>query len=129
MPNPLPTVGQIHRIHDRVVEVWQLDQSGIQGYLVDRKLARLLDDLRAIPDPYLQAATLLKRLVAMHVYEDGNKRTAWLTMRHTLEQQGLEPAGDRGVVATILKHIGSYSVEEIASWLETGAIDESRLRR
>lgn len=128
VPDALPTVEQIHSIHNRVIDRWGLVHTGLQGYLVDEKLGRMVDELDGVTDPHLQSARLLKRLIAMHVYEDGNKRTAWLVTVRTLRNRGFKPAPDHEDIPAVLRHIGRFDETEVAEWLRTGEIDQSRLR-
>jgi death-on-curing protein len=66
-------------------------------------------------------------VITAHLFEDGNKRTAWTTTILYLDTIGDAPAetGDR--VPHILRRIRRYDVDELAEWLETGNIDEDRL--
>lgn len=64
-----------------------------------------------------------------HIFEDGNKRTGWTTTVLYLEECGTEPAIRGTEAEPVLRYIRSYDIEEVAEWLATGDIDESRLRR
>lgn len=75
----------------------------------------------------MRAAFLLRKLITTHLFEDANKRTAWATTEIYLERNGATPAERDESVADVLKRIRRYDVGEIADWLETGEIDESRL--
>ena len=62
-----------------------------------------------------------------HFFEDGNKRTAWITTREYLDRHGEQPAETGEDAERVLRRIRRYDTDEIAAWLETGAIDEDRL--
>jgi death-on-curing protein len=124
----LPTVDDIYAVHDAVVEQWNLTHTGTRTVLPDQTLESILDDARECDDPYVSAATLLRTLATSHVFEDGNKRTAWVVAKSSLVESGrtVAPSGQR--IATVMKHIKRFDVLELARWLETGEIDESRFR-
>lgn len=124
----LPSVGDIYDAHDDVVERWDLSHGDTGAVLPDQRIESVLDEASAHDGPYLRAAALLRHLVNAHVFEDGNKRTAWIVARTYLLQQGLdaEPSGERA--ADVMRHLKRYDVGELAEWLRTGDIDETRLR-
>jgi len=78
-------------------------------------------------DPYRRAATLLWKIESTHVFEDANKRTAWTVTRAYLRRSGIEPPIDDGVAKRVVRRAGKFDIDELAEWLETGAVDESRL--
>lgn len=124
----LPSVEDIQAVHEDIVERWDLDHTGTRRALPDRTLRSVLDTAAAKTDPYVRAATLLRKLASAHVFEDGNKRTAWVVSKTYLVGQGLEvePTGEQ--IAVVMKHYKRYTVDELAEWLRTGTIDESQLR-
>ena len=99
-----------------------------RAILPDQTLESILDDARDCDDPYVSAATLLRKLATSHVFEDGNKRTAWVVAKSWLVESGrpVEPSGQP--IATVLKHVKRFDVLELARWLEMGQIDTSRFR-
>lgn len=64
----------------------------------------------------------------MHIYEDDNKRTAYLAAVEYLDRHDLEIAEKGEAAARVMRHRKRYSVEEIAEWMQTGEINEERLR-
>lgn len=71
-----------------------------------------------------QAAVLLRGIVAAHAFEDGNKRTAWMSCVVFLARNGLtlrahpREAADR-VVSVATDH---PPIEEIERWLATRSV-------
>lgn len=124
----LPTVDEIHVNHETIEEAYDLDHQGVRVYFPDKKLQSLLDDVREYDDEFFRAAKILRRLPILHIYEDGNKRTAWLTVVEYLDRHNLEPAMTGDIVERVMKCRERYDIEELATWLETGKIDEDRLR-
>jgi len=49
-------------------------------------------------------------------------------MRAYLDEHAIEPAPHDEEVERLLRCIRRYDVEEIAEWLESGALDRDRLR-
>lgn len=123
-----PTVEDIYGVHDDVVERWELQHEGTRAVLPDQRLTSVLDSAAEHDDPYDRAASLLRGIASAHVFEDGNKRTAWVVAKTYLRQQGrdVEPSGEPA--ANVLKHYKRYDTEELATWLRRGDIDTSRLR-
>lgn len=72
----LPTVEDIHAIHELIEKQWDLGHRGTRAALPDQTLTSILDDVRDLDGTYRRAAALLNRLADAHVYEDGTKRTA-----------------------------------------------------
>lgn len=126
----LPSIANIHRNHDLVVDEFELDNTGIDDPFSDRKLREILAEAAEYDDVYLRAATLLREIAAVHIYEDGNKRTAWITTVEYLDRLGLEPAESAPEqVNRVTRALSRFQIEEISQWLETGEIDESRLNQ
>lgn len=80
-------------------------------------------------DKYKQIAKLAHELKRAEIFEDGNKRTAYLYLVNWLDTNNLEHKIHEGNANPykVIKHIGAYNVEEIENWIRTGEIDESRI--
>lgn len=123
----LPTPEQIIAIHDEIERAYDLTYTGTCVAAPKLKLRRIVEEAAEQDDLYASAASLLRSLVTAHLFEDGNKRTAWIAMREHLERNGTAPA-ECGVRAErVLRRIRRYEVDEIATWLSDGHIDRSRL--
>lgn len=62
-----------------------------------------------------------------HYFEDVNKRTALATVIDYLGRHGLKPAKTKKEeTKPVLKAIRAFSVDELAEWLESGEIAESK---
>lgn len=76
---------------------------------------------------YLRAATLIRDLITAHLFEDGNKRTAWLVTREYLQRAGETPPPRPDTAKRVLRRIRRYEYGEIAAWLRDDRLDRSRL--
>ena len=123
-----PTPEQIIATHQEVEREYELKYTGTRVAAPKLKLKRILRKGSDYETLYLRAAFLLRKLITSHLFEDGNKRTAWLTTRKYLDEYGEKPAERGPETAHVLRRIRRYDIEEIAEWLETGDIDESRLQ-
>ncbi|WP_181685112.1 Fic family protein [Halorhabdus salina] len=125
----LPTPSEIIEIHEEIEESYGLKYTGISAYFPEQTLSNVLSDVAAYDGIHLRAAALLKRLISVHIFEDGNKRTAWTTTRLYLDQYGAEPAvQETEHVATVLRCIQRLDIEELAEWLSNGEIDDEKLQ-
>lgn len=124
----LPTVGDIFENYQLIVDAYDIEFTGTRAFFPEEKIAGVLDEARAYEDEFASAAVLLRELPNRHVFEDGNKRTAWLTVVEYLDRCGQEPAPSGHEVERVLKSRKRFDVEEIGRWLETGEIDRRRLR-
>ena len=122
------SVKDIHDIHDRIVAAFDLAHPDVRRRDADRFIRRIVRAAGEASDPFEEAAVYLERLIDAHVFEDGNKRTAWLTAVRALHEHDKTAAPDRNEVATVLKHVRRFETAELARWLETGDIDRTRLR-
>lgn len=123
----LPTVDDVFAIHEDIVNDYGLP-SDTSRPLPRNPIESVLDDARELDDDYRRAATLLRGIANANVFEDGNKRTAYTTARTYIEVAGenIAPSIEQRVV--VMRHFKRFDVDELATWLETGAIDEDRLR-
>jgi len=124
----LPTPESVLNTHEIIEEVYDMKYRGVRVAAPKLNLREILAEAARYEDVYLRAAYLLRKLITAHLFEDGNKRTAWVVTRDYLGQKGIEPAEREIVVERVLRRIRRYDVEEIAKWLETARIDRSRLR-
>lgn len=124
----LPSGKQIVRNHDWLEQTYDLDHKGAAVTHPDVHCSDIVRETRDTHfDPYNRAAYLLRRLITAHLFEDANKRTAWMTTREYLSRHDLKPAQtDKEHVEPVLDAIRAYDVDELSEWLETGSIDESK---
>lgn len=123
----LPSADEILTIHEEIEEVEDMKYRGTRVEAPRLDLRELLDEARELDDPFLRAAFLLRKLITAHLFEDGNKRTAWAVTREYLGRHGLEPAERDVSVERVLRRVRRYDVVEIAYWLESGNLDHDRL--
>ena len=127
-PDELPTVEEFDSHHDSVVEEYNLKYTGLNRNVTNpgQKVHAILQDADEQEDSYMKAATLLRRLPVLHVYEDGNKRTTWLTVTDYLDRKGAQYPDDPEQVEKVMKQIRSFSIDELSEWLRTGEIELRR---
>jgi len=123
----LPTGREIIATHDRVEEHWNLKFTGASVAAPRLKFERILDDIENVNGVYPRAAHLLRDITTAHYFEDGNKRTAWLTTRAYLENNDKTPSETGKQAEKIMRRIREFDYNELAEWLETGDIDDTRL--
>lgn len=124
----LPTPEGILLAHEEIEEAYDMKYRGTRTVAPKVDLREIVAGAAELDGEYLRAAYLLRKLITAHVFEDGNKRTAWVVAREYLLRNDLEPAARREEVERVLRRIRRYDVEEIARWLASGSIDRSRLR-
>lgn len=124
----LPAPDEILAIHEAIEEAEDMNYRGTRVAAPRLELRELLDEARGFDGVYLRAAFLLRKLITSHLFEDGNKRTAWSVTWFYLERHGLAPVEQDVSVERVLRRIRRYDVEEIADWLEFGELDRDRLQ-
>jgi prophage maintenance system killer protein len=124
----LPSGTQIVETHDVLEQTYDLDHKGAAVPHPDIHCSDIVRETRDNHfDPHDRAAYLLRRLITAHLFEDANKRTAWTTILEYLDRHGIEPANtEKEAVEPVLDAIRAFDVDELADWLETGEIDESK---
>lgn len=123
----LPTPEEILATHEEIEDAYDMKYTGVKVAAPKLKLKRILRDADDYDDVYDRAAFLLRKLITAHIFEDGNKRTAWTTVREYLDAHGETPANHGPSAKPVMYRIRRFNVEEISEWLETGDIDEDRL--
>lgn len=124
----LPSGKQVVTNHDWLEQTYELDHKGAAVTHPDVHCSEIIRETRDNHyDPHDRAAYLLRRLITAHLFEDANKRTAWMTAREYLGRHDLTPAQtDKEHVEPVLDAIRAFDVDELSEWLETGTIDESK---
>ncbi|EMA48699.1 type II toxin-antitoxin system death-on-curing family toxin [Halococcus thailandensis] len=128
--NDLPTAAEIVTMHEEIEKEYDLKYKGVR--IAAPKLTlreKVVEPASEYDDPWHCGAVLLFRIPSTHVFEDANKRTAWAVTMEYLNDQGLEvefPQDDE-TIERIVRRAGLFDIEELAEWLKTGEIDESKL--
>lgn len=126
----LPTTHDIIAIHDKIERIYDLKYKGIQSRTPTATLReKALDPAREYDDVYHRAAALLFGIQSAHVFEDANKRTSWAVTTTYLRDNDALPSfeQDGELIESIIRSIGYFDTDVVASWLKTGEIDESEL--
>jgi death-on-curing family protein len=124
----VPEPADVRQLHDLLLERSDADPGVRRERHATDLLADVLSTAASAPTAYDAAAVVLTRLPEIHVFEDGNKRTALLTAGYVLELNDAPLAPGDEELYPVMNHIRRFETEEIAHWLRTGEIDESRLR-
>lgn len=128
----LPTAEEIIANHEVLEEMYDLKHTGTMKAAPRLKLQReVVDEAEEYDDPYHRAAVLLFKIPSVHVFNDGNKRTAWTVTQEYLERCGIDaevPQDDK-TIEQIVRRAGLFTIDELARWFETGEIDEDRVKR
>lgn len=122
-----PTPEMVLAVHDEIADEYDLQFTDTRGAAPIVRLRGILEDTAKQDDLWHRAAFLLRTLITAHIFEDGNKRTAWATTEIYLERNDASPAERGESVEDVLLRIRRYDVDELAEWLETGKLDRSRL--
>ena len=130
MADDLPTPAEIMMTHERIEEEYDLKFTGTMKAAPKLKLRRnVLEPAAEYDDVFHRAAVLLFEIPSVHVFQDANKRTAWMVTMAYLDRKGFEPQFPQNneTIEQIARRAGLYDIDELATWLKTGEIDEERL--
>lgn len=123
----LPSAKEIITIHEEIAEQSNMTHSDVRVAAPTLHLREILERVASHDDVYGRGGALLRHLITGHVFEDGNKRTAWTATWIYLERHGCQPAERDVGVERVLRRIRRYDVDEIAEWLASGQLDRDRL--
>ncbi len=121
------TIDEIVEINRRMVaEFGGIFFSADDNLLNPGSLDHVLDEIQGSlfgqelhPSIYEKAATVGWRIIAGHVFHDGNKRTGIESCRLLLDLNGYEMRIDMDVVETALKVAnGEMQLPDFAQWVE-----------
>lgn len=98
----LPSIDEILATHEEIEEAYDMKHRGIRVAAPRSTLREIRSEAREYDDIYLRAAHLLRKLITSHIFEDGNKRTAWVVTREYLERHDVEPGGRSEEVERVL---------------------------
>lgn len=130
MTDDLPTPAEIVDTHDQIEEAYDLKYKGVRIAAPKLTLREdVIEPAAEYGDIFHRAATLLFGIQSAHVFEDANKRTAWTVTKSYLKREGidLDLPQDDATRERIVRRAGLFDTDELAEWLETGEIDESKL--
>ena len=117
------TTNEVLLIHERILNRFG-GAAGLRDWeLLDSAVNRsraTLDGKDLYPDIYKEAAALCHSLVLNQCFVDGNKRTAWETMKRFLGENGVLLRSSAKDVVDLMLEIGNehLDVGVIAEWLE-----------
>ncbi|HSD57891.1 MAG TPA: type II toxin-antitoxin system death-on-curing family toxin [Methanotrichaceae archaeon] len=109
------TSEMIIEIHDTIVERY----GGLPGILCRGTVDYLVTRINGEPDPFKKAALAL-HLIALHPFNDGQKRTGFQVADNILRMNGLRISARKEEVCDLLRRIAEYNctIEGIEHWLK-----------
>ncbi len=119
-----PTLEQVERLHDRILEL----TGGEPGHLSKSNLEYLLEAVKGIGERLerrraivKKATYLLYRLVTLHPFINGNKRTAFELVRLFLRLNGYDIKAKSDEVYTLLAILAASKLAQTSldKWIET----------
>jgi death on curing protein len=117
------TTNEVLLIHERIITRFG-GAAGVRDWgLLDSAVNRsraTFDGKDLYPDIYKKAAALCHSLVLNQCFVDGNKRTAWETMKRFLGENGVLLSAAAEDVVTLMVKIGNehLDVGAVAEWLK-----------
>ena len=122
----LLSIENIEYLHEQVLYEGELVSSAGDKSLANA-LARVENRLTygLINDVYELAATYATVLAVGHLFNDGNKRTAFTAMNICLVLNGIEPQFDVIAAAEVIVEVaqGKRDEQDLAVWLRSHAIN------
>ncbi len=117
------TLEEVLAVHDRMIEIGG-GREGMHDFTllhsaVERPKAQF-GGQHLYATIWLAAAVLMQSLVKNHLFEDGNKRTAYFSTMRFLHKNGyiLSPSKQAALTFMVAVVVERKSVEEIAAWLK-----------
>ena len=72
---------------------------------------------------YRKGAVLLKNIATSRIFQDGHHRTAYIVVKTFLEKNdAVFKEKDEQKIIKFIKDIRTFSIEEIAGWIENGEL-------
>lgn len=108
------TADMIIEIHDTTIQRY----GGLPGILclgtIDYLVARINDE----PDHFRKAALAL-HLIALHPFNDGQKRTGFQMADNILRMNGIRISADKERICSMLRRVAEYNctLDAIEKWL------------
>ena len=127
----LPTIEQVLRIHDRLIERTG-GSSGLRDVgLVESAIIRAsagYDDVELYPSTSQKAAAVGLGLICNHGFVDGNKRVGVVVMLLILTKNGIDLSYTQQELIDLGLNAaqGKLAVADVANWIERHAVPSDR---
>ncbi|MFH1696139.1 MAG: type II toxin-antitoxin system death-on-curing family toxin [Candidatus Micrarchaeota archaeon] len=123
-----PSVDKIVEFNLLALSVIKVKKSDSAKLLSKVKIFDVVDSCKSFKgDLYDKAVVLLKRIIQVHAFASGNRRTAFITVKYFLvmnnEKLGVKDDPENARVMLGIRE-GYYSDNEIKEWLKNGEIRE-----
>jgi death-on-curing protein len=114
------TVEMIIEIHDTTIQRY----GGLPGILCQGTIDYLVDRINDEPDHFKKAALAL-HLIALHPFNDGQKRTGFQLGDNILRMNGLRIFASKERICRVLCKIAEYNctVDGIEKWLRENTLE------
>lgn len=87
---------------------------------------KILEEVEAEKGIYRKASVLLRKLRFANLFQNANKRTAYVATKQFLEMNGESmKIRDLNEALKFIKELGKYDLEEVEEWLKHGSKRES----
>lgn len=108
------TSDMIIEIHDTTIQRY----GGLQGILCQGTIDYLVAKINDEPDHFKKAALAL-HLIALHPFNDGQKRTGFQMADNILRMNGIRISSDKERICSMLCRIAEYNctLDAIEKWL------------
>ena len=86
----------------------------------------ILEEVKSTKGIYRKAAILLRKLVTVRIFENGQHRTAFEVTKTFLEMNGVKMKMEKDTkkIIKFIKDIWYYNLDEIEAWLRDGKVPQ-----
>jgi death on curing protein len=114
------TAEMIIEIHDTIIQRY----GGLPGILCQGTIDYLVTRINDEPDHFKKAAFAL-HLIALHPFNDGQKRTGFQLADNILRMNGLRISASKERICSVLCTVAEYNCtfDEIEKWLRENTLE------
>lgn len=114
------TAEMIIEIHDTIIQRY----GGLPGILCQGTIDYLVSKINDEPDHFKKAAFAL-HLIALHPFNDGQKRTGFQVADNILRMNGQRVSASKEKICGVLCKIAEYNctLDEIEKWLRGNSLE------
>lgn len=112
----------LQKVHDLMLNRF----GGYPGLRAGKRVfEQIISDVKSVKGIYRKAAILLRGLRTANIFEDANKRTAYVVTKAFLEMNDKKmKIKNSQEVYKFIKEILSYDIDEIEKWLRNDSLKE-----
>lgn len=115
-----PDINLVLKIHDEMLSEF----GGFSGFETGVNVFKvILNEVKKERGIYRKAAVLLKRIIEVRIFCDGNHRTAYGVTDVFLRENGVKIKIEKQQkIIRFIREIRQYDIDEIEAWLKDGKI-------